>query len=435
MNMMMFEIPYEANDLQDKWREDLVAMVQCQREHWPFKEGKRCFTSKTNMAQMCTVLLNPAYGFAKPQAPAPNQVAAQCSNAVSADRPIPAPPPAPPSAPSPPPPLPPPPPPPSPPAPPSPQPTAIETEHLAGPELEHDAEMDLGSCTLLTPSSNSMCSSSQAAGRVTGKNVQDVDLYVDFICPSADLECFACSVTLEQVGALNDLTGEWQGSTTQLVEWLHEKAPGIEDALEIVYPDPARPGYSRRLVSAAAGGLMHSAPDAPSIHIPADNVLMLHVRFGQVESFCSFDGSFTGSQLVSVQMREAAAITATGAAYGWHCATASGSNASQSHTAAAWLAEKQFAVHFRERYGQKSCPVSDSHQSRSLAKGLRIKKKDVQDALGVGSTWMAEAQQAVDILRRYGEGGSSPRQAVIAKCASTSEKAGARDLLAYLHAQ
>jgi hypothetical protein len=98
------------------------------------------------------------------------------------------------------------------------------------------------------------------------------------------------------------------------------------------------------------------------------------------------------------------------------------------------VASWQFAVHFRERYGQKSCPVSDSHQSRS-AKGLRIKKKDVQDALGVGSTWMAEAQQAVDILRQYGEGGSSPRQAVIAKCASTSEKAGARDLLAYLRAQ
>jgi hypothetical protein len=43
---------------------------------------------------------------------------------------------------------------------------------LAGTELEHDAEMDLGSCTPLTPSSNSMCSSSQAAGRATGKNVQ-----------------------------------------------------------------------------------------------------------------------------------------------------------------------------------------------------------------------------------------------------------------------
>lgn len=68
-------------------------------------------------------------------------------------------------------------------------------------------------------------------------------------------------------------------------------------------------------------------------------------------------------------------------------------------------------------------------------RGPHIKKKDVQDALGVGSTWMAEAQQAVHILRQYGEGGSSPRQAVIAKCASTSEKAGARDLLAYLRMQ
>ncbi|KAG1907510.1 uncharacterized protein F5891DRAFT_975195 [Suillus fuscotomentosus] len=456
---MMIEIPYEANDLQDKRREDLVAMVQRQHECWPFKEGKRRFTSKTNMAHMRAVLLNPAYGFTRPRAAASKQVAAQCSNAVSADGPIPPPPP--PvlsSAPSPPPPpvlssapsSPPTLPPPSPPALPSLQPTAIETEDPVGTELEHGTEMDFGSCAL----PDSMDSSGQAAGRATGENemaMQDVDLYVDFMHPSADLERFVYSVALEQVGALNDLTGEWQGSTMQLIERLHEKAPGIEDALEITYPDPAHPEYLRRLVSAAAGGLLHSTPDAPSIHIPADNVLTLHVRFGQMRAAATAPG--------------AAPAPAPGAAHGQHCATASGSHASQSRTATAWLAEKaqeepgyaafkagqhciqpnaaivaswQFAVQFCERYSQKPCPVSepsDSCQSWSLARGPRIKKKDVQDALGVGSTWMAEAQQAVHILRQYGEGGSSPRQAVIAKCASTSEKASAQDLLGYLRMQ
>ncbi|KIK32247.1 hypothetical protein CY34DRAFT_759548 [Suillus luteus UH-Slu-Lm8-n1] len=432
---MTFEIPYEANDLQDKRREDLVAMVQRQHELWPFKEGKRRFTSKTNMAQMRAVLLNPSYGFTKPPVPSSKQVAAQCDldNTVSVDELITPPPPAQPSSPSP-----------SPtallPSPsaqalPSTQPTIVETERLAGTELECGAETDL----------DSVRSPYQAAGRATSEDetaVQEVDLYVDFMHPSADLERFAYSITLEQVGALNELTGEWQGSTMQLVKRLHEKAPCIKDALEITYPDSAHPEYSRRLVSATAGGLLHSAPDASIIRIPADNVLALQVRF-QI-----------------VQTMEAAAATR-----GKHCAAASGSRTSQFCTVAARLAEKvqaepgyasfkagqhrvqpnaavvaswQFAVQFCERYSQKPCPVSElggSHQSQSLAKGPRVKKKDVQDALGVGSTWMAEAQQAVHILRQYGEGGSSPRQAVIAKCASTSEKAGARDLLAYLHMQ
>jgi len=57
---------------------------------------------------------------------------------------------------------------------------------------------------------------------------QEVDLYVDFMHSNADLERFAYSITLEQVGVLNELTGEWQGSTMQLVKWLHEKAPCIK---------------------------------------------------------------------------------------------------------------------------------------------------------------------------------------------------------------
>ncbi|KAG2342615.1 hypothetical protein BDR05DRAFT_990215 [Suillus weaverae] len=68
MNVTL-EVPYEANDLQDKRREDLVTMVQRQQDRWPFKEGRRGFTSKTNMVQMRAVLLNPACGFTK-QAPA-----------------------------------------------------------------------------------------------------------------------------------------------------------------------------------------------------------------------------------------------------------------------------------------------------------------------------------------------------------------------------
>ena len=125
---------------QDKRREDLVAMVQRQHELWPFKEGKRRFTLKTNMAQMRAVLLNPLYGFTKPPASSSKQVAAQCnSDNTAVDELITPPPPARPLSPS-------------PSAPsaqalPSTQPTVVETEHLAGTELECGAETDLGRYT------------------------------------------------------------------------------------------------------------------------------------------------------------------------------------------------------------------------------------------------------------------------------------------------
>jgi hypothetical protein len=43
----------------------------------------------------------------------------------------------------------------------------------------------------------------------------------------------------------------------------------------------------------------------------------------------------------------------------------------------------------------------------------KIKKKSIQDAHGIGSTSLAEAENAARILKRYGEGGTDPAQAVI----------------------
>jgi hypothetical protein len=66
-----------------------------------------------------------------------------------------------------------------------------------------------------------------------------------------------------------------------------------------------------------------------------------------------------------------------------------------------------------------------------------IKKTEVQQALGVGSTWMSEANHAVRLLRRFGEGGTSLHCGVIEMCKSTDEnaKVGARALLEYLAEQ
>ncbi|KAF8120516.1 hypothetical protein EV363DRAFT_1422046 [Boletus edulis] len=59
------EVPYNANDLEGRRREELVMMVQRQVERWPYHDGKRRFTSKTNMDRMRAVLLNCTFGFTK----------------------------------------------------------------------------------------------------------------------------------------------------------------------------------------------------------------------------------------------------------------------------------------------------------------------------------------------------------------------------------
>jgi hypothetical protein len=60
-------------------------MVQRQQEKWPFKEGRKRFTSKTNMRQMRSILLNPAYGFTKQvpgRATTPTQIVMQRGDAT-----------------------------------------------------------------------------------------------------------------------------------------------------------------------------------------------------------------------------------------------------------------------------------------------------------------------------------------------------------------
>ncbi|KAJ6491520.1 hypothetical protein DFH09DRAFT_1104968 [Mycena vulgaris] len=54
-------------------------------------------------------------------------------------------------------------------------------------------------------------------------------------------------------------------------------------------------------------------------------------------------------------------------------------------------------------FGQADCD-----QGRQ---GRKIQKRSIQQALGVGSTSFAKAENAVHILKHYGEGGSSPVQA------------------------
>jgi hypothetical protein len=93
---------------------------------------------------------------------------------------------------------------------------------------------------------------------------QDIDLYVTFLRPGAEPERFAYSITLRQVGELsNDLTGEWQGSTIELIERLHEKAPCIES--KCLWPI----GLARALITMHARRLGNHVPGPSTARVRA----------------------------------------------------------------------------------------------------------------------------------------------------------------------
>ncbi|KAJ6628420.1 hypothetical protein B0H10DRAFT_1778157, partial [Mycena sp. CBHHK59/15] len=78
--------------------------------------------------------------------------------------------------------------------------------------------------------------------------------------------------------------------------------------------------------------------------------------------------------------------------------------------------------------------VSDTYfRQPSHITNKKIQKQSIQQALGVGSTSLAEAENAVRILKHYGEGGSSPAQAVIDRIALKEDKPqGAKILYPFL---
>ena len=102
-----------------------------------------------------------------------------------------------------------------------------------------------------------------------------------------------------------------------------------------------------------------------------------------------------------------------------------------------------FAVDFTKAFNRLTlivCAISEvSHfffltcsQNGSYKK---IKKVEIMKALGVGNAWLFEADRAVEIVRKYGEGGANPSQPVIDKIAyADGDAEGSTKLLAWLKA-
>lgn len=55
----------------------------------------------------------------------------------------------------------------------------------------------------------------------------------------------------------------------------------------------------------------------------------------------------------------------------------------------------------------------------------------IQEALGVGATWLSEAETGAALVNKYGLGGTQPNQAVI-RMLESGERIGRKALLGFL---
>ncbi|KAF8129502.1 hypothetical protein EV363DRAFT_1584558 [Boletus edulis] len=417
------EVPYNANDLEGRRREELVMMVQRQVERWPYHDGKRRFTSKTNMDRMRAVLLNCTFGFTKEV------------EVVRPLSPSPPPPPPPPGTPS---------------LPPGPR-EDVGMEHLqdAAPPLP-DNEVEGGPSTRIpeggrvSPSVQHEDNEDNEDGGQWGTiECAKVNVYVTFLSPGAEVQRNAFSIEVPRTGWVDALACEWQTDTQQLIEQLAVQAPQLADAIEVSYPDPMYPEYSRRLKAVGNGlNIIETPAEVPAVCIVADNVLKLTVS--SPSHLITSESLPTGpvhqpagqSQSVPVATNELAPVSPVvqwlvGAAEMREGYIAFKQGQHHVQTNANIVASWWFAVLFSECYSQAESPVLLAGGSKRKGPRL-IRKSEVQRALGVGATWMSEAMQAVALLRKYGRYGSSPRQHVVNMCSDQTSKIGARTLLTRL---
>ncbi|KAH0829060.1 hypothetical protein J3R83DRAFT_2517 [Lanmaoa asiatica] len=412
-----------------KRREVLVAMVQRQIDRWPYHDGRRRFTSKTNMGVMRGVLLNRAFGFTKQRRDVPGPVpAAEHGQDEHED---------------------------------------LHEQEDEG-EGERGIDLDAGG----TPPGvrAQLLALEGSDGLAAGWGIFDsrggtpvsvpdsdedvrVNVYASFVRPNEEIERKAFFVQLTQATSVNGLTGEWQASTHQLVERLHAEVGDIEMAAEISYPAPEAPEYAQRLVAATLeANVLCAVPNAPAVHVAADNTVRVTVVYNnemggrravmcppppqlQLQPHQPAPGPSSGAPSASASPTVQWLI-AEAAKDPRYASFKAGRHHVQTNPGV--ISSWQFAVEFSEKHSGMPHPViQPTVGGRSRRRPIRIKKSEVQQALGIGSSWMSDAQRAVMILWKFGEGGTSPRQNVIAVCTSTAEddRMGARALLEYLMEQ
>ncbi|KAH7904164.1 hypothetical protein BJ138DRAFT_1131082 [Hygrophoropsis aurantiaca] len=366
----VIEVPYDEADLGKLKKQDLVAIVRHQLAKWPTDASGKFNESKTTISAIKMVLLDPTHGFTKAVAvsapPQPLAAASSTSNERTQSQldtnvePL------------------------------SEAATGVPAVPLSGHRISRHARCRLKRRYYM-PSAH--------------EEVHSMRLYIDDMRQKGEIFRTATNLKIAVVDRRDCGPDEWHANTHDLLRKLQQTAAALTGPVRLSYPDKLYPQYNVCFLKTQPGEAIKEAePDTELLVIPDSDAFQLIVEqagggFG--DTLVAASGS---TAIVDAQVEWLAERAKEQAGYG---AFKNGQHRVQCN--ADIVASWRFAADFCEQYNKKSISHIGS---------VAITKNVIQKALGVGSTWFSEAENALRIIRIYGEGGIHARQAVIEAVAS-----------------
>ncbi|KAH7918486.1 hypothetical protein BV22DRAFT_1041732 [Leucogyrophana mollusca] len=479
------EVPYTAAELQTTARGELVELVLRQAEKWPMNDRRRFGTREARLGAirkavqkaasntLRKALVNPTHGFSRPRGPADvvHRTAAICgtppaaagddrSSAIDGG--------------------------------------VVSNVRSAGKSREGVADDYSPSSDLPGPLSphiqddaTSGAGDPEPAARTSAgleneglrANTNQVRILLHDLRRDDKLAKTTFRVTLTVIDSEECSPDHWCASTCELLQELQRRAgASLADPVKISYPYADQPEYYQDIVVTAPGeSLEHGVPDLQYLQVPMSNTLRLVVEHGITPLR---DDQGTRGWSPSDPVRDVSRASSSTPVAGPSGLQGGGGDDLQSHqqkmlavSARATDSDKQvrrdkrlaisarivdwlsgeaakrvgyqafkqgryrpqhnpdivaswrFAVEFCGAFLRAPCLTTAGKMTHAT-------KGHIEQALGVGSTWMADAEKAVRLLERFGEGGTDERPAVVDRVkVSEGKREGSGSLLAFLKAQ
>ncbi|KAJ6482391.1 hypothetical protein DFH09DRAFT_1330334 [Mycena vulgaris] len=266
---------------------------------------------------------------------------------------------------------------------------------------------------------------------------------------------------LDMIDADDCEMGEWRADLPNLLVQLQESNSAITGSVRLSFRDPEQPEYWVPFVKVTDDALLEEALTFPEfVTIPRTGRLEIRVEHAEDLFFHTSPhhlipapGPSTSAALVQdvfdVHDPDAKPLVYARARAAKQ--TADGTRDNQTDRDTKWLTEQLHTTAGYQTFKDNQRKVqanpgvvaswkfiadfSTIHfgQVSRVAGRKKIQKKSIYKALGLGSTTLAEAENAARILNRYGQDGTNPAQAVLDRVARIDDPPkGARVLYPFL---
>ncbi|KAJ7431159.1 hypothetical protein FB451DRAFT_443183 [Mycena latifolia] len=382
------EIPYEKADLKGK-KASLLSFVARQSDKWP---GPDVYDAKsTSVKRLRNVLLDSRYGFTKPATSSlVHESITPPSTPILSPRPF----------------------------------------QRVQPEPEKNKEKDL--------SDLSDSESDRELPQIKEQRLpsQWIKLFIDDTRGTSTAK-ISQELCLFVVDTVDCTPGEWRAELRDLLVELQQSNAAITGPVRLSCRDPEQPEYWVPFVKVTDDALLDEAETFPEfVLIPSSNHLEIRVEHAEDVYFHSpprrsVPGPSTSTTLDTFDLTDPKAIPLEHARRR-AANRPTGRNAKDDQDRdTEWLIEqlKSFSGYEDFRSNQRKVQANPRvvkswkfisnfsaryYKQVSHVQGRRkIQKQSVYKALGLGSTAIAEAENAARILNIYGDNGTSPAQAVI----------------------